>query len=433
MATCDVCRERKASVFCRNDAALLCQECDVEIHGANPLALRHERVFVCEVCEARPSTVHCKQDGAMLCETCNVEIHDANPLAARHERTPVTPYTGSAAPGVGGSYRFTVVSGSYVAASASAAEMAEYRRLCEEALAQEGVATTTGAPAPAGQQQSLQQPQRPELSVSPGARADSRPQASPGGLSGPPQTSTPPLAAASVHTATSSGGSGLSDKGGNATTDDAAVKEEENEIEADEFNELFNGLPMTGFGEIEDIDFPMEFLMGVGAGSGGPGMGGGAGGGVDSKLNAYSELSGGSGGMADAGAGVGAGGLGRGGAGMATSAAPGAPPKLGAPGGYNPVNGFTAFPTETLHVGSVEPLGRAARVLRYKEKRKNRKFEKTIRYASRKAYAESRPRIKGRFVKRGELPGDEGYVPPAQLRKQAAAQAAAVKAKAGGA
>ncbi|CAA6672212.1 unnamed protein product [Spirodela intermedia] len=40
--------------------------------------------------------------------------------------------------------------------------------------------------------------------------------------------------------------------------------------------------------------------------------------------------------------------------------------------------------------------------MRYREKRKNRKFEKTIRYASRKAYAETRPRIKGRFAKRTE-------------------------------
>ncbi|MCD7470925.1 Zinc finger protein [Datura stramonium] len=35
-----------------------------------------------------------------------------------------------------------------------------------------------------------------------------------------------------------------------------------------------------------------------------------------------------------------------------------------------------------------------------REEKKNRKFEKTIRYASRKAYAETRPRIKGRFVRR---------------------------------
>ncbi|KAK8520277.1 hypothetical protein V6N13_031260 [Hibiscus sabdariffa] len=46
---------------------------------------------------------------------------------------------------------------------------------------------------------------------------------------------------------------------------------------------------------------------------------------------------------------------------------------------------------------------REARVLRYREKRKNRKFEKTIRYASRKAYAEVRPRIKGRFAKRSDI------------------------------
>ncbi|MED6136144.1 hypothetical protein PIB30_053334 [Stylosanthes scabra] len=52
---------------------------------------------------------------------------------------------------------------------------------------------------------------------------------------------------------------------------------------------------------------------------------------------------------------------------------------------------------------------REARVLRYREKRKNRKFEKTIRYASRKAYAETRPRIKGRFAKRTEVDPLNGY------------------------
>lgn len=53
-------------------------------------------------------------------------------------------------------------------------------------------------------------------------------------------------------------------------------------------------------------------------------------------------------------------------------------------------------------------MDREARVLRYREKRKNRKFEKTIRYASRKAYAETRPRIKGRFAKRTEAEQDSG-------------------------
>ncbi|ESQ42635.1 hypothetical protein EUTSA_v10013919mg [Eutrema salsugineum] len=55
-------------------------------------------------------------------------------------------------------------------------------------------------------------------------------------------------------------------------------------------------------------------------------------------------------------------------------------------------------------------MDREARVLRYREKRKNRRFEKTIRYASRKAYAESRPRIKGRFAKRTETENDDVFL-----------------------
>lgn len=54
----------------------------------------------------------------------------------------------------------------------------------------------------------------------------------------------------------------------------------------------------------------------------------------------------------------------------------------------------------------LSPIDREARVLRYREKKKMRKFEKTIRYASRKAYAETRPRIKGRFAKRTDSEGE---------------------------
>ncbi|KAJ9557748.1 hypothetical protein OSB04_012362 [Centaurea solstitialis] len=64
-------------------------------------------------------------------------------------------------------------------------------------------------------------------------------------------------------------------------------------------------------------------------------------------------------------------------------------------GGVEAVNG-------TQQATQLSGVDREARVMRYREKRKNRKFEKTIRYASRKAYAETRPRIKGRFAKRTE-------------------------------
>lgn len=50
-----------------------------------------------------------------------------------------------------------------------------------------------------------------------------------------------------------------------------------------------------------------------------------------------------------------------------------------------------------------DAMSRRERVQRYREKRKRRTFEKTIRYQSRKAYAEIRPRIKGRFATKEEV------------------------------
>ncbi|XP_031483782.1 transcription factor GHD7-like [Nymphaea colorata] len=58
---------------------------------------------------------------------------------------------------------------------------------------------------------------------------------------------------------------------------------------------------------------------------------------------------------------------------------------------------------------AISATEREARVSRYREKRKRRHFAKTIRYASRKAYAETRPRVKGRFVKSTEA---EAVAPP---------------------
>jgi hypothetical protein len=54
-------------------------------------------VWVCEVCERAPAAVTCRADAAALCAACDADIHDANPLARRHERVPVQPI-GAAAP-----------------------------------------------------------------------------------------------------------------------------------------------------------------------------------------------------------------------------------------------------------------------------------------------------------------------------------------------
>lgn len=76
------------------------------------------------------------------------------------------------------------------------------------------------------------------------------------------------------------------------------------------------------------------------------------------------------------------------------------------PFGGGPASSGSGSDSGSQRAVPLSPAEREARVLRYREKRKNRRFEKTIRYASRKAYAEMRPRIKGRFAKRSEVDTD---------------------------
>ena len=61
-------------------------------------------------------------------------------------------------------------------------------------------------------------------------------------------------------------------------------------------------------------------------------------------------------------------------------------------------------PISSTYSGLPQPETRLARLKRWKEKRKNRNFTKVIRYQSRKACADNRPRIKGKFVKVMSVP-----------------------------
>ncbi|GBF96815.1 hypothetical protein Rsub_09671 [Raphidocelis subcapitata] len=80
-----------------------------------------------------------------------------------------------------------------------------------------------------------------------------------------------------------------------------------------------------------------------------------------------------------------------------------------APSGRAPARGAAASAVASAvavaapGAAPADNLTREQRVARYKEKRARRQFKKTIRYASRKAYAEVRPRIKGRFARKDEL------------------------------
>ncbi|KAH9308304.1 hypothetical protein KI387_036215, partial [Taxus chinensis] len=92
---CDVCERGEASVFCCADEAALCAACDSQVHQANKLASKHPRLSLlhsppdfptCDICQEKRAFFFCKQDRALLCRDCDFSVHSANDLTAKHSR-----------------------------------------------------------------------------------------------------------------------------------------------------------------------------------------------------------------------------------------------------------------------------------------------------------------------------------------------------------
>ncbi|KAK4776443.1 hypothetical protein SAY86_005131 [Trapa natans] len=92
---CDVCESAPATVICCADEAALCARCDVEVHAANKLASKHQRLLLqnlsdklplCDICREKPAFIFCVEDRALFCENCDEPIHSASSLAANHHR-----------------------------------------------------------------------------------------------------------------------------------------------------------------------------------------------------------------------------------------------------------------------------------------------------------------------------------------------------------
>ncbi|XP_022772691.1 B-box zinc finger protein 21-like [Durio zibethinus] len=94
---CDVCNKKEASVFCTADEAALCDACDHRVHHANRLASKHQRFSLlhpssskqaplCDICQEKRAFLFCQQDRAILCRDCDVPIHSANEHTQKHNR-----------------------------------------------------------------------------------------------------------------------------------------------------------------------------------------------------------------------------------------------------------------------------------------------------------------------------------------------------------
>ncbi|EPS71639.1 hypothetical protein M569_03120 [Genlisea aurea] len=93
---CDVCDKHEASVLCVADEAALCPACDRRVHHANKLAEKHRRFSLhnppaeksplCDICKEKRAFLFCQEDRAILCRDCDFQIHKSNELTRNHSR-----------------------------------------------------------------------------------------------------------------------------------------------------------------------------------------------------------------------------------------------------------------------------------------------------------------------------------------------------------
>lgn len=81
-------------VYCRSDNASLCLSCDRNVHSANPLSKRHSRTLVCDRCHDQPAFVRCVEERLSLCQNCDWVGHGASTSYGSHKRQTINGFTG---------------------------------------------------------------------------------------------------------------------------------------------------------------------------------------------------------------------------------------------------------------------------------------------------------------------------------------------------
>ncbi|KAG8365824.1 hypothetical protein BUALT_Bualt17G0012000 [Buddleja alternifolia] len=94
MVGCDYCGDRPAILYCRADSAKLCLSCDQHVHSANALSKKHLRSQICDNCAAEPASFRCATDGLVLCQECDWDAHGSCAVSAPHDRCPIEPFSG---------------------------------------------------------------------------------------------------------------------------------------------------------------------------------------------------------------------------------------------------------------------------------------------------------------------------------------------------
>ncbi|KAM3363646.1 zinc finger protein CONSTANS-LIKE 2-like [Capsicum galapagoense] len=379
---CDSCHSAASTVYCWADSAYLCTGCDAGIHAASLVASRHKRVWVCEALEHAPAAFLCKADAASFCASCDADIQSANPLAHLHHCVPIMPIPGT----LSGPPAVDTVGGGSMMIGGTTGECTEDDGFLS--LTQDADDTTIDEEdedeAPSWLLLNLPVKNNNKNNVS---NTNNNQNNNYGMLFGgevvddyldlaeyggdcqfndqysvnqqQQHYSAPPKSYG--------GDSVVSVQDGQRQSLILYHQQQQQQqqqshhlnfqlgTEYDRFN--------TGYG------YPASLSHSVSNSS------------VDVSVVPESALS------------------------ETSNSHPRVPKKT--------IDHYSGPPIQIPP--QLTPMDREARVIRYREKKKNRKFEKTIRYASRKAYAETRPRIKGRFAKRTDVEAEVDQMFSTQL------------------
>eukprot|EP00258_Populus_trichocarpa_P043431 XP_024459450.1 zinc finger protein CONSTANS-LIKE 15 isoform X2 [Populus trichocarpa] len=91
---CDFCSEQTAVLYCRADSAKLCLFCDQHVHSANLLSRKHVRSQICDNCSTEPVSFRCSTDNLVLCQECDWDAHGSCSVSASHDRTTIEGFSG---------------------------------------------------------------------------------------------------------------------------------------------------------------------------------------------------------------------------------------------------------------------------------------------------------------------------------------------------
>ncbi|CAN1126666.1 Zinc finger protein CONSTANS-LIKE 14 [Linum perenne] len=92
---CEFCNSRAAILHCGADSANLCLICDRQVHSANDVSLKHSRSPICQICGKHSASLHCSK--LLVCKDCDQkkqdDLDDSVPC-----RNPVDGFTGCPPP-----------------------------------------------------------------------------------------------------------------------------------------------------------------------------------------------------------------------------------------------------------------------------------------------------------------------------------------------